>query len=176
MRPELYGHSFKKARSVNQTSATFVSKVSTTTEPTGTGSTATNSSVIDLRSPGNDVMRSVVKILLYGTGNDNDTFSCQVIGWTLAGSGLWVPTVLCQLQGTLSTAVGVAGAYVVDTERFADAITVTFGNANVSVEVPTVPANTIAIAKAALVDSQKLELSFTTGGSATGCNALVAVF
>ena len=176
--PEMYGHDFKKARTTNQTSGAFVSKVATATEPIGDAGTATGASIIELGQDSN-LSRSVLKILPYGVGSDDNTMSVRVIGWSKAGpeaTRLWIPVVLCELACTLSTAVGVASKYVLDTDRFADAMTLTFGNTNVSVELPTQPANTIAIAKVTLVDFQKLELSFSTGASATSCNALVSIF
>lgn len=84
-----------------------------------------------------------LRLLPFGTGSDNATFTLQVVAWSNV-SGLWVPSILYEATCTLSTSVGVAGAAVVATERFADTITSTAnkGNANVDVVVLSPADNT----------------------------------
>lgn len=166
-----FHNDLRKARLVNQTSTTFVSKLPTVTIPNGDAGTATGASVIEI---GNASFFGypAVKVFLYGAGSNNNTLSCRLIGWELVG-GLWIPSVLCEIQGTLSTVLrGVVGQPVSATEYFADTMTLTYGNANVSVELFS-PANDImAHAMVSVKDSRKLEFSFSRGSSATNCNAL----
>jgi hypothetical protein len=171
---------FRKARAVNQTSATFVAKIPTGTEPTGDAGTATGASVIDLAAAlGGESPRSVL-IVPYGVGSNNNTMSIQVIGWKLIGTDpltwLWVPVNLLEVLVTLSSTIpGVAGRQVVATELFADTIAIVTGNANVSVDVNSPADDTVASILLNLKGCQKLELSFETGSSATSCNALLAL-
>lgn len=111
-----------KVRSSDATDTSFASKVATITRPSGQG-------VIDLTQ--NQESGLVPEWLLlhpYGTGDDNDVFDMRVVGWRRAGAGtpgtpaVFLPTVLGQFTCTMSAAVGVAGAFMVATERFADTI------------------------------------------------------
>jgi hypothetical protein len=166
---------WQKARDVNQTSNGYVAKDPTATEPTGTGTTATNASVINT-APNGVASYNAILLIPYGAGADDATFSVRVIGWKSIGgngtTGLWIPFVLAELAVTLCTAVGVSAKIIVDTERFADTLVATKGNTTTSVDITSQADNTIAHAGVALKGSQKVELSFTTGGSATNCNAL----
>lgn len=176
---------FRKARSVNQTSNGYVSKIPTVTEPTGDAATATGASVIDIGTDGNYCQNGMI-ILPYGIGSNNQTMSVRVIGWRKVGltdgqggatTTIWIPVVLAEFACTLSsTPIGIAGAQVLNTELFADTITLTYGNNNVSVEIISPAADIIAHAVLDLKGFKKVELSFTTGGSATSCNALVAMY
>lgn len=175
---EFMSRTLLKARSVNQTSASFVAKIPTGTEPSGDAGTATGSAIIEI---GKSLYRSAagIRIIPFGVGNDDTTFSVRVIGWAKSGpdaTALWVPTTIAELDCTLSTAVGVAAKYVIDTERFADTITLAFGNDDVTAELSSPANNTIAIAQISLKDYDKAELSFETGSSATSCNALYSVY
>jgi hypothetical protein len=156
---------YSKARATNSTDNPYPSRVATTTRPSGDG-------VITIEQTGR-FTRNNVMLVPYGVGADNVTMSARVLAWREA-SGLWVPTIVCEVACTLSTAVGVAAATVINSERFADTLTLTFGNAGVDCQVFS-PANNTAghvvlDAKGATI----LEVIFTTGGSATSCNALVA--
>lgn len=168
-----------KCRSVNQTSSSFVSKVPTNTEPKKDAGTATGASVLDLNQNG-VYAANAIKVVPYCTGADDVTFSVRVIGWHSVGNDpatmLWIPVTLAELACTGGTTVGVAGMVIVATERFADTIALTTGNANVSCDVNSPADNTIAHAVIDLKGSQKVELSFTTGSSATDCNALISVY
>jgi hypothetical protein len=169
---------FRKARSVNQTSATFVSKVPTGTEPAGDAGTATGASVFDIAPTGasGGAGPNAVLVMPYAVGADNTTFSVRAIGWRLIGSDpatlLWVPTLLVELACTASAVVGVAGRAVVATERFADTITLTTGNDDVSVDIVSPTGDVAGHALVDIKGCQKLEFSFSTGSSATSCNAL----
>lgn len=157
-----------KALSTSATDASFPSKVPTTTEPTGIG-------VLELqRLETRATFPSNIFLIPYGVGNDDHTFDMRVIGWRKVAT-LWVPTVLTQVAVTLSTAVGVAGAAVTNSERFADTISITIGNSNVSVEVVSPANNTVAHMVVDVKGSQKVELTFDLG-SGTNCNALWSAF
>lgn len=177
---ETLSTSFQKARSVNQTSATFVSKLPTATEPVGDAGTATGASVIEL-GQGGATSPNVLIICPYAIGSNNNTFSVRVIGWRSIGENapttmLWIPVVLVELACTISgTAIGIAAKVILATEMFADTIALTYGNDDISVDIVSPAADIIAHALVDMKGSQKLELSFTTGSSATSCNALVAL-
>ncbi len=184
MQIETISMPYRKARSVSQTSNGYVAKIPTVTEPAGDAATATGASVIDL-GVGGVIAQNFLLIVPYGTGSDTNTFSLRVIGWrVLPGvqgttKDLWVPVNLLELACTLTTAVGIAGSPIGTGERFCDTITVTKGS-TLSGEAPSEnilsPANdTIGCALVDLKGFQKVELSFTTGSSATDCNALVAL-
>lgn len=176
---------FRKARSVNQTSNGYVSKIPTATEPSGDAGTATGASIIELGNNGGTGQNLVI-ICPYGlhASVDNKTMSMRVIGWREAGvdnqaTKLWIPVPLVEVACTLTgTAIGVAGKALIATEGFADTIALTGTTANDDVSVDIVsPANdTIGHLVVDVKGFQKLELSFTTGGSATSCNALVALY
>ena len=93
----------------NSTAAGADAPSPTTTEPTGE----------DVLS----VAGNYMVLAFYGVGADNSTGSCGLYGWRNA-NGLWIPFHLIDLDFTLSAEVGVAGAEVLDTERFADSISV----------------------------------------------------
>lgn len=173
---------WRKARAVNQTSTSGITIATTLVEPSGDAGTATGHSVLEIGRPASFTQNALL-LQPYGVGSDTNTFSVDVWGWRPVapclndGTGrfTWVPTLLCELACTLTSgATGVAGGAVLDTEYFCDTLTVTYGNANVSVEIVSnannLPAHAVVTAKG----FQKFELSFFTGSSATSCNALVA--
>ncbi len=112
---------WRKALATNATNTSFASKIATITEPTNDG-------VISLcQSLGGPVPKHML-VVPFATSGDNDTMDMRIIGWRrltttgLPGGTLWIPHVLGQFTCTMSAAVGVAGAPVVATERFADTI------------------------------------------------------
>jgi len=170
-----------------------VSKIPTATEPTGSGDTGTNASVIDLTGPlGGGVAANGVLFMLFGTGADTNTGSCRVIGWSKVmtapggtfvddvnvNNGIWIPTVLLEVTLALSVQVGVDNRIINASNRFADTMAIVGTTANAGVDVDVVsPANdTIARAYCDLQGSQKLEFTFSTGSSATDLNALYKLF
>lgn len=168
---------WRLARSVNQTSASFVSKVPTTTEPKGDAGTATGASVIELSNNGM-CGPSAAKIVPFGTTTNDNTFNVRVIGWERlpypSGLDLWVPTTLAEVTATLGTSPGVDGTLVTSSNLFADTLVLVTGNANVSMEIISPANDTIAHFIVSLKGSMKLELSFSiAGGTATDMNALV---
>jgi len=70
-------------------------------------------------------------MFFYGLGSNNDAFDIKVTGWRHLGnlppqgSVIWIPQTLVVLSGIVSsTAKGVAGAPVLDTEFFCDTLTI----------------------------------------------------
>ena len=118
---------WRKALATDSTASGFASKIPTITEPTGNG-------VIQLAESGspNGIVAGTIKLVPYATGSDNDAFDMRVIGWNRIGSGeafntvktLWFPVILGQFSCTISAALGVAAAAIINTERFCDTITV----------------------------------------------------
>lgn len=156
---------YQRARTSNATDASFPSKVATLTEPTGAG-------VIKPHRMGS-MGSGVVLVTPYGAGADNTTFDMRVISWRQTTLLLWVPTIICQVSCTLSAAVGVAATDVLDTDRFADTITLGIGNAGIDCQVFS-PANdtaghVILDAKGASL----VEITFDMTGATSG-NALYA--
>jgi hypothetical protein len=184
---------FRPVRATNTTDNGFPSRAMTASEPTGIGdSTSQNiastgaAAVFDLGGGVvTDHNRAVFK--LFGAGADNSTFSMRVIGWrrVYGRTGndpnklLWDPTVLVEVLATLSsTPTGVAGRAVLNTDLFADtvALTGTTANDDVSIDIVSPANDTAAHFVIDLKGSAKLEATFSTGGSATSCNALVACY
>lgn len=157
------GGPFQRARAVNSTDAAFAALASTTTKPSGAG-------VIDFSGD----PPAWVKLIPFGTGANNDQFDVRVVGWSLIGS-LWVPHILLQFTATLSTSVGVAGAEVTDSERFADTVSrpePNFGEAGVDCQ-PHSPQNDtpgfyVIDAGGCIV----FRIDFDLAGVTTGANAL----
>lgn len=166
---------WERVYATNATDSSFPSRVPTTTAPavanppTGVFEPSPGESGLHRAGPG------LLKLMFYGTGADNSTFNARVIGWAkVAVSGsttLWVPTVLAEYVATLSAAVGVAGAALVATERFADTLSRTTGIENVSDQVLSPGADLPAHA---LVDAKgftRVEVTFDLV-TATAANAL----
>lgn len=107
---------YTKVQSTNSTDTSFDAHIPTVTEPAASATRAV------ITTTGRESML----LLFYGTGNDNDTFDYRIIGWQKTGT-LWIAPTICQGSATLSGCVGVSGAAVVDTERFADTLDVDVG-------------------------------------------------
>jgi hypothetical protein len=178
---------FRKMRATNATDNGFPSVLPTTTTPSGIGDAAaqTTASVFVVGHVNGGVVQNGCVAAFYGVGSDNNTFSARCYDWrkvpgTNSVPNLWVPILLCEVALTLSsTFPGIAGSPVGATELFADTITLTFGNSNVSIEVlspGTTSANSgIAHLMMDMKGPTLLQWTFTTGGSATSCNGLFAM-
>lgn len=158
-------NTYRKAWATNDTSNSFTAKVATVTRPSGDG-------VVTIEQVGRYTRNNVI-LVPYGIGSDNNTMSMRVINWKEI-SGLWIPLIVCEVACTLSTSVGVAANAVLNTERFADTIALTYGNAGIDCQVfspaNNTPGHVTVDAKGATI----LEVIFSRGGSATSCNALVS--
>lgn len=126
-----------------------------------------------------------LKVWGVGVGADNDAFNIRVLGWSSIGSGpnygtLWIPSVLGEVTVTLCTTVGVIGGQVMETERFADTITVVI-EPTITADVTrqgtmlvTSPANNlIAHFLLSLQGFQKIEFNF---GQTTGTPTMNALY
>jgi hypothetical protein len=178
---------FRPIRATNATDNGYPTRNPTATEPEGTGNNAAQASasgVFDLVGNGVASDKNRVILVPYGAGADTNTFSMRVIGWrrTRPRTGnepdklLWVPVPLADFACTLSVQTGVAGKALVATDLFCDTIALTGTTANDDIDVSiTSPGNNLtAHVVVDLKGFQKLEVTFTTGGSATSCNALAA--
>lgn len=172
----------RKFRSVNCTSSSFASRIPQATEPVDDSADATGQCSLDMAA-GGGVTYNGLMILPYAIGSDNNTFSIRVVGYRKFGQNpqtlMWIgPILLVEALCTLdSTLVGIAARTILNTEMFCDTITLvsTSGNANVSEEMVS-PADGVTIAHI-MVDTkgcERVSLEFSTGSSATSCNALVA--
>ena len=189
---ETLGQALRRVRTTNATDNGFPTRLPTRTEPTGTGNNAAQASasaVINLSNSfaggGSGAVQNRVIILPYGVGANNNTLSFRVLGWRYLIEGgdaiqaMWIPVPLGEFSVTLSsTPVGVAGGLLGTSQLFADTITLTGTTANDDISIDLVsPANdTIAHLVMDMKGFQKLEVIFTTGGSATSCNALVSLY
>ncbi len=85
-----------------------------------------NDGVIILADGSGQIVPCRAKFWFIGLGSDNDAFSVRIIGWTRVDLDtmrpLWVPSLIAEYAVVVSAAVGVAGAAVLNTERFADTI------------------------------------------------------
>lgn len=178
---------YQRVRQTNATDNGFPTRVPRTTRPSGVGDNAaqaTASAVIDRSQLLDDFLgQNVLRLAFFGAGSNNNTFSARVIAWDNVDeqasqndeADIWVPTVLCELAVTLSsTPVGLAGTVLNASQLFADTIALTGTTANDDVSIDIVsPANdTIAHVCLDMKGAQLIEVTFTTGGSATSCNAL----
>ncbi len=170
---------WQRARKVNATDNGFPAKSLIAAQPSGNGNNAaqaTASAVYSITDGTQSFNGLVIKP--YGAGADDATMSVRVIGWSyliednVIGTAGWDPTVLVELACTLSTVVGVAGLLVINTDRFADTLALTYGNDDVSVDIVSPANNVAAHAVVDLKGFQLVEFTFTTGASATSCNAL----
>lgn len=178
---------FRKARAVNYTTNGYPTRIPTLVEPTTVDpGTATGQFAIDLAAFPTGTAFAHALVLPFGAGADTNTFSVRFLGWkaieTSQTDRVWVPVHLGELTCTLSLLVGVAGGAVVATDRFCDTLaiakepTITADTTRQGTITLYAPANdTIAFALVPLYGCQKLELAFTTGGSATSANALLAL-
>ncbi len=179
---------YQKAWATNADTATFASRIPTVTEPTNDG-------VVALHGSGIEVPRQMI-VLPYGLGADDDSADMRIIGWRSIGyqSGgkiLWVPAIMGIFTVTIGTTVGIAASPVLNTERFADTITLKSDNTtsqpvaqgiaiagvesmgrNIDIFSPS--ANLIAWIKMDLLGMEKVEFIFDQITNSPTMNALIA--
>lgn len=177
---------FQKARQTNSTDTTSPSRVPTVVEPiTVSPSSATSQEVIDFIEGGTGPIPFAAFIIPYGLGADNDAFSLSVIGWKKIGTDpnltLWVPFLLGSYSTIISASVGVAGSPVINTERFADTITIVTEptqTADVTrsgtTQIYSPTNNTPGWIRVPLRGCSKLELTFANVTNTPTKNALVS--
>lgn len=127
----------KKVRTVNSTPTSFTAPVCEIDLSMTDAGTETGRSIIDLsvNGGGAGLVPKLMELWPYGIGTADDVFSMRVIGWTrvlpIGASeprSFWVPGLIVDAACTISTFVGLAGFPVLDTEKFADTITITTAN------------------------------------------------
>lgn len=174
---------YRKALSTNSAATSFTAKIPTITEPSGDGVIAFEAYV-----------PSFIEILPYAIGDDDDVFDFRVWGWRSTQQGkprLWIPSIMGIFTCTISTVVGLATHDVLNTERFADTITLKTDN---NVSQPTArgtdnagaiqmgdiqimsPTGNIATARIImpLQQFEKIEFDFdATTGDPTSMNCLI---
>jgi hypothetical protein len=176
---EVSSSPFRRARSVNATGQ-FPSRIPRALKP-GDDASATGFSAIQLAPDAGGYCQNSVLIMPFSTGANDDTYSLRVYGWRYFGgtdpaTGLWIPCLLAELACVASsTLVGAAGKALLATEMFADAITLTVGNAGVGVDVVSPTGDVPAHALVTLKGFQLLELTHKVTTTPTGLNALVAL-
>ncbi len=155
----------------NQTGASITTPTPTTTAPTGTN-------VIDLTG---GAAPSNLAFAFFGAGSDDQTAVARITGWkrcVLTGSTpIWVPTPLASLNLTLSTAVGVAGAAIINADRFCDIIAeaTVYTTAKEIVQAAS-PDNTLAVFKLDVFGHEYVQVDVGTGSSATNVNGIYSGF
>lgn len=105
-----------KALTANANTSAFTAKTAIrSAEPT--------TNVVRLSGLAGGVVPDAARFFPYGLGADNDAFSMRVFTWSRlqsAGVTYWVPAQLFEVSCTISGFVGLAGGPVLNTERFAD--------------------------------------------------------
>lgn len=154
--------------------------------PSGKGDAAANTTRSVFSLMGNDEARSggsavqnCIKVMLYGTDANNETVAARFYVWSLLielgdmDTAVWIPTLLCEVTGTLSsTIVGVSGGIVNASQMFCDTLAIvgTSGNDDVSIDIVSpandTPAHIVMDFKGGQLFEPVLEIG--TGASANG--------
>ena len=125
-----------KALPTNVSSAAFTAKTTLASGDTPLGNNPTQAAqdAVGLKrlaaeGGAGGYIPSNIRIYPYGLGSDNDVFSLRLWGWWHIGEGpdlakLWMPSIIGDFVCTLSTFVGLAGSAILNTERFADTISI----------------------------------------------------
>lgn len=119
-----------KVRSVNENSNAYASIIDTLTEPVGDAGTATGACVIDVGLKGGGAVPRYLEVWPYGLGADEDAFSFRILAWQRIVPKLasdqwqWTCEILAELACVLGSSTGVAGGAVLNTELYADTVTI----------------------------------------------------
>jgi hypothetical protein len=168
----------------------YPTRVATTTDPAGDGVVALGQ--------GGALTPQWLDLFPVGHGSDDATFTLKVLLWyhtqgiTPGTPKIWFFRTLGEWTCTLGTCVGVAGSDLDNTVRFADTITMTGGptlitNAAAPTTLTAAPivekwfntsptGNVPGTLTVPALGARKAEVIFSTGGSATDCNALWGAF
>ena len=175
---------WQRVRQTNTTDTSFPSRVPTRTKPSGVGDAAaqTTSAIVGDNGTVAGPVQNGFRLKPYGAGSNNNTMSVRVYGWAYcidqgnANTAFWDPTLLVELLCTLTSSVtGPAGGVVTTTDLFADTIALTTGNDDVSVDLVSPTGDVAAHVVGDFKGFAFLEVTFSTGSSATNCNALIAL-
>lgn len=108
----------------HSTSAAFPSVIPTVTEPATVDSATPTSNCVVFTPSG-----KYATFMVVGTGADNATGKLRLFRWNsvtkTGATKLWIPSWICDVTATLGTSIGVAGAALIATDRFADGLAVT---------------------------------------------------
>jgi hypothetical protein len=74
-----------------------------------------------------DAIGNGIVFQIISSAANNATLNLRLTGWRPYGADQWIAETLCEVAATLSLAVGLAGHDLLDTERFADIITLVSG-------------------------------------------------
>jgi hypothetical protein len=161
--PAIPADNYAVCQATNSTDASFPLLVPTTTRP------AASATRCVLAWAG----RASLLVTPFGVGADNSTLRVRVTGWQRNGS-LWVPVLLCEVTGTLSTIVGVSGQVPPDTARLCDTLAL---NRGIGLILSSAADNASVAAFEVGIDGfDPVEVTFSRNGSATSVNALYQAF
>lgn len=146
-----------------------------TTAPTGSQPTVGTNGVIDPTEVTGKAWQTV-QVLPFGGNNDNDQIVVRVVGWNRTKtSGLWVPRILAEVTATLSSSItGVAAHDVLNTEFFADDLTLTSGGIAVLYKGAT--DSLPAFFEVDINGSALISVQCKTGTAGDAANALYRLF
>ena len=168
---------FKRILSANSSAASW----SATIIPTVTAPLLSTDGVWNMKMPGGpSYVSEKILFTAYLIGAENTTGTFRLWGWhTIERSGattLYVPVLLAQIVATASTAVGIASAAVLNTERFADTLVVTTAGTTVTCSPATDGvANVAGFVEITNPGFKLVQWDFNDGGSSTSGNGLFAV-
>lgn len=178
MKIETLSTRWTKVKTTNDATATFTAKACTLTEPTGPATGVWDMGWDGSVGPGGITAQNFAKLIPFGAGTATNTFSMYVWSWELCGNE-WVPHLLAAFTCTLSTMTGIAGSTgPINTDKFCDTIAIitNLGNPNVTCSIISPQNNTPGHVVIDMEGAQKIEVQFSTGSSATNCNAMLKVF
>jgi hypothetical protein len=158
-----------KVRATSSTDAAYPSRPPTTTTPADDGVITLDSST----SAANPEVPQLLMVIPYVLGVNNDTASIRVLGWDYTGA-LWLPKVLCEYDYTAGNVTGVAGSTVLNTEFFADPLTLvaSMGTNNEGTTKVSPANDTPAHFLVSVKGVKRVEFLFKKGVTPTSMNAL----
>lgn len=173
-------------RGTNSTDSAQTPPVSRIGPPTGLGTSASQatSPAIIPGGQGGVASQNGLLVVPYGVGADDSTFSLNVYSWRpislrTGGEQLeaarqqWIAILLAQVACTLSDQqTGITGGTLGTSTYFCKTLAVTYGNANVSVEIVSTADGRIASFLVDVKGSPLVEIWGDRAGSATSFNAL----
>lgn len=161
-----YIEELQLAYSAKTTASSITAPAPTTTQPSGNG-------IVDMAITPGKIFNSC-GFAFYGAGSADQTFTGAITGWKKSGS-LWIPIPMLTFSGLLGTATGVASQNVINTDLFADTLTISTAYTNVY-EVLSPGNNTVAFLK--MLDTfgcDLLQLQLAVG-TATSVGGLFSQF
>ena len=163
----------------NTTQNSTASKIPAATKPAA--GPVTGGAVIDLGAGHAGQVKSILQLMIFGSGSDNNTTVCKVYGWNVDGGGTWIPSLLADLTATLSSTqagLGTGSTTTLNTTDYlADTLSLASGfNNNTSIEFTSPGGDaanlSAAVAQVDLKGFSLVEIQFNRGSQATDSNAL----